>query len=114
MPHTITPLPTAAIVRIIRVRFLEDDVFEGSIPFECHENATVEDFEVDRDENLIDNVATLIEREGLTFEATGNEWAANPDGTTITNYATGEREETTAHLIGFTDDEIVTVVERVG
>jgi hypothetical protein len=111
MPHTITPLP---VVRITRVRFLEDDVFEGSIPCESYETATVEDFEVDRDEDLIESAARRIEREGLTFEATGNEWAANPDGTRITDYATGEREETTAHLIGFTDDEMIAVIDRVG
>jgi len=108
--QTITLLPT---VRINRVRFLEDDVFEGSIPRECYENARTEDFDFDR-EDAIEGAVRLIQREGLTFAATGNDWAANPDGTRITDYATGEREETTAHLIGFTMTEARAIIGQVG
>lgn len=102
-------LPTTPTVRIIRVRFLEDDVFEGSIPRECYESATVEDFEVEG----ADGAAAIIQREGLSFDATGTDWAANPDGTVITDYATGEREEVTAHLYGFDANDIAAIVEWV-
>jgi len=108
--QTVTLLPT---VRITRVRFLEDEVFEGSIPSECYENARSEDFDFDR-EDAVEGAVRVIESEGLTFAATGNDWAANPDGTTITNYATAEREETTAHLIGFTVEETNAIIEQVG
>jgi hypothetical protein len=97
-------------VRITTVTFLEDEVFEGDIPRECYEAARSEDFECDD----IDEAVRAIQREGLTFEATGNEWAANPDGSTITNYATAERAEVTAHLHGFSDADAAAIMERVG
>lgn len=111
MTETITPLPT---VRITRVRFYEDDVFEGSIPRDCYDDAVVEDFDFDRDEDLIESAVRRIQMEGLTFAATGNEWAANPDGSAIIDYATARREEATATLIGFTEDEARAIIERVG
>ena len=107
---TATPLPT---VRITHVRFLEDDVFEGDIPREAYENAVSEDYDFDR-EDAVEGAVRVIQREGLTFSATGNDWAANPDGTVIVDYATAEREETTAHLIGFTADETAAIIEQVG
>lgn len=58
--------------------------------------------------------ADLIRSEGLTFSATGNEWAANPDGSYISNYATGERCETSAHLSGFPDRVLSAIREVVG
>ena len=97
-------------VRITTVTFLEDEVFEGDIPRECYEAARTEEYEVDD----IDEAVRVIEREGLTFAATGNEWAANPDGSTIVNYATAEREEVTAHLRGFSDADTDAIIERVG
>jgi hypothetical protein len=108
---TVTLLPT---VRITRVRFLEDEVFEGSLPHGTYENARSEDFDFDADDDAVEGAVRVIQREGLTFAATGNDWAANPDGSRITDYATAEREETTAHLIGFTDAQIVAIVEAVG
>ena len=107
---TATPLPT---VRITRVRFLEDDVFEGDLPREAYETAVSEDYDFDR-EDAVEGAVRLIQREGLTFSATGNDWAGDPDGSTIVNYATAEREEATAHLIGFTADETAAIIEAVG
>ena len=83
-------------VKVITVTFMEDDVFEGSIPRECYENARVDWYDVDSAVEAAD----LIKREGLSFKATGAGWAANPDGSVIVNYSTGEREEVTAHLFG--------------
>jgi len=97
-------------VRITTVTFLEDEVFEGSLPREAYENAGVEDFEVDD----LEEAVRVITYCGLTFSATGNDWAANPDGSTITNYATGEREEVTAHLNGFNPFDVEAIIEQVG
>src|SRR3982751_2184423 len=108
MTETMTPLPT---VRITRVRFYPEDVFEGSIPRECYDNAETDDFDFDRDEDLIESAVRLIQTEGLTFAATGNDWAADPDGSRIVEYATGRCEETTAALIGFTEDETRAIIE---
>jgi hypothetical protein len=57
--------------------------------------------------------AALIKAEGLTFSATGNDWAANPEGSYVSNYATGERCETSAHLSGFPDRVVNAIIEAV-
>ena len=97
-------------VKIIRVRFLEDEVYEGSIPMKSFDNAIVESFECDD----IDEAVRAITREGLTFAATGADWAAHPDGSQIIDYATAEREDVTAHIESFSDDDAALIVERVG
>lgn len=80
-----------------RVHFLEDVALEiGDIPMDDI-RTTVHD-----DLTAVEAVR-LIYREGLTFAATGNDWAADPDGSRIVNYATGERVEESAHLSGFPD-----------
>lgn len=104
---TTTPIGT---VKVVRVRFLEDEVYDGGIPQACYDNAIVEEFECDD----IDEAVRVLQREGLTFSATGNEWAGNPDGSTIIDYATAEREDATAHLDTFSDEDIATIIERVG
>jgi hypothetical protein len=97
-------------VTLITVSFLEDEIFEGSLPHECHETARVEDFEADD----IEEAVRIIQRAGLTFEATGNVWAGNPDGSTIVDYATARREEVTAHLKRFTPAQVDAIIEQVG
>ena len=97
-------------VKIIRVRFLEDDVYDGDIPLASYENAITEEYECDD----VDEAVRAIQREGLTFGATGNDWAGNPDGTTIIDYATAEREDATAHLDSFSDEDAAAIIERVG
>lgn len=67
------------------------------------------------DELTAREAADLIRRHGLTFAASGTLWAANPDRSYISNYATGERVETTAHPSGFPTrvlDAIIAVVDR--
>jgi len=106
--------PTTPTVRIIEVRFLEDEVYDGGIPQACYDNARVEDFDCDGDGNRIRAAIRAIERAGCTFAATGTDWAADPDGSYTSNYATGERVETTAHLYGFSDLAVATIMARVG
>jgi hypothetical protein len=103
---TLTPIPT---VRLYRTRFFEADVWEGGYPTD---DVRTEDFDC-RDEPVEDAVR-VIQREGLTFAATGNAWAAHPDGTQIIDYGTGQREEVTAHLLGFTARQCAAIVEQVG
>jgi len=102
-----TPIGT---VKVITVSFLEDEVYEGSIPRKCYDETRVEEYECDD----VDEAVKVIEREGLTFAATGNDWAANPDGSFIANYATGERHEVTAHIDSFSDEDAAAIIERVG
>jgi len=100
----------AGIVRIIRVTFLESDVYEGSIPASAYEDAVEEEYVCD---HWMDAVNRL-QCEGLTFSATGNDWAANPDGSVIVDYATGRREEVTAHLSTFSAYHEAEIIEAVG
>ncbi len=97
-------------VKVSTVSFLEDDVFEGDIPRDAYDDATVEEFEVDS----VEEAVRVIQREGLTFAATGNDWAANPDGSVIVNYATARREEVTAHLHGFSEADETAIIATVG
>lgn len=98
------------VVKVTTVRYFEDEVFEGSIPRERYDNATTEIFEVDD----IEEAVQVFTSRGLTFAATGNDWAANPDGSYISDYRLGERVEETARLEGFTDEQIRTIVAAVG
>jgi hypothetical protein len=105
--------PTTPTVRIIRVRFLEDEVYDGGIPQASYDNATVEDFECDAPD-VIDEAVRALERAGVTFAATGTTWAADPDGSYVSDYGTAERTETTGHLYGFTARQCAAIVGRVG
>ena len=62
----------------------------------------------------IDEAVTLLTSGGLSFAATGTDWAALPDGSYISDYATGERREVTAHLDGFTHAAVAAIVPAVG
>lgn len=62
----------------------------------------------------IEEAVGAIRDMGTDFAASGGDWAANPDGSTIINYATGEREEVSAHLIAMTDDQAIAIEEEVG
>jgi hypothetical protein len=95
------------LIVIHRTYFLEEDVWEGDFP---RDNVRTETFECDD----VDDAVRIINREGLTFGASGSDWAANPDGTRITNYTTAERVEETAHIKGgaWTEDEIAEIMDR--
>lgn len=78
-----------------RVRFLEDDVHDGDV----HPDDKRTDVEAwEAGELTAREAVDRIRREGLTFAATGGSWAADPDGSRIVDYGTGEREEVSAHL----------------
>jgi hypothetical protein len=62
----------------------------------------------------LSEAARIIEREGLSFSATGSDWAADPDGSYAVNYATGEECETSAFLSGFSDRAISAIIRKVG
>lgn len=94
-------------VTIRRLYYLEDDIRDGDVP---RDDERVETY----DELTAHDAVDLIMREGLTFAATGNDWAANPDGSRIVDYATAKREETTAHLAGFSPRVLDAIKEVVG
>lgn len=107
-------------VKIIETRFTEDEIavrnehgdveWYADVPYDDEHMR-----ETEYDDLTAREAADLIRRRGLTFEATGNDWAADPDGSYISDYATGERTETSAHLSGFPDrvlNAIMTAVDR--
>jgi hypothetical protein len=75
------------------IRTTYTDVFEGD-PVNPDTSITlVEDLEL---HEAID----LCRKHGVSFAATGNQWAADPDGSHVIDYATGEVEEITIHPQG--------------
>lgn len=94
-------------VTIYRVYFREEDIHDGDIP---RDNVWTDVF-TDLD---VSEAADILIREGLSFAATGTGWAADPDGSFISNYRTGERCETTGCLAEFSDTEISEIIARVG
>lgn len=93
-------------VTIHRSYFTEEEVWEGDAPrtveTEVHDGLTARE------------AADMLTREGLTFAATGNDWAADPDGSRIVNYGTGLREETSGHLSDFPDRVAAAIADAVG
>lgn len=59
----------------------------------------------------VEEAVEAIRMAGLTFE--GAEWASDPDGSQILDYATGEQETATAHLYGWTPEEVEAIVTAV-
>ena len=78
---------------IHRTRFLEDEIMDGDYLGGEHTTTDTQEFDGSASE-----VARIIRNAGLDFAATGSDWAANPDGSYISNYATGERVAESAHL----------------
>ena len=72
------------------------------------------------DENVIpcddtDEAIEALKRHGVDFASTGSDWAADPDGSFVSNYGTGEQVAVTGHLVGaWTPQEITSIQERVG
>lgn len=94
-------------VTFYNVYFMEDDIVDGDFPRD--------DTRTDVYTGLtVEEAAGLISREGLTFAATGADWAADPDGSRIVNYATGRRVEVSAHVEGANKHEERRLVELVG
>lgn len=95
------------IVKTIETRFLEDDVVDGDYP----RDDTREDV-AECDDAA--EAARLIMSMGLSFAASGTDWAADPDGSRTVDYRTGMRAEISAHLSGWTDAETAEIIAAVG
>lgn len=98
---------TRGTVTVHAVHFLEDDIHDGDYPRDDTRTTVYDDV-------TAREAADIIRREGLSFAATGNDWAANPDGSYVSNYATGERVEESAHLSGFHPRVEAAIISAVG
>ena len=86
--------------RRITQRFWEYIGDDESAPGDTF-NADMAPHTVDDEHFTFDSVADLVDavrRDGVTFDATGNDWASDPDGSQIIDYATAEREAVSWHF----------------
>lgn len=66
-------------------------------------NLDVMPHHVDGETLTFDSVADLVasvRADGVTFDATGYDWASDPDGSHIIDYSTAERETVSWHFDG--------------
>lgn len=90
-----------------RTYFLEDEISDG-------EYGPTETETADYAADDIAEAARWIAEEGLTFAATGTDWAGDPDRSQIVNYETGRRVEVSAHLNDATPAQVAAIAELVG
>jgi hypothetical protein len=101
---------TGYAVRLIRTTFLESEVFEGDY---LNAPSTETEIRVYDGMHLTDMVR-MCRDNGLTFEASGNDWASNPDGSQIVDYREGRREEVTFHFVDVPERLQLAVIDAVG
>jgi hypothetical protein len=100
-------MSTTGTVTIYRSYYLTDSIYDGSVAYH----------RIDKEEHEsvhASEAARLLSDAGLSFAATGNTWAADPDGSYTANYATGEECETSGHLEGFAPRLHAAIAEKVG
>lgn len=88
-------------IETTRVVFLEDDVWEGSLPREAYDNARTETEDIEPEVPglfALALAAVRALREAGTTEDNGT-WFSDPEGSYVSNYYTGERTETSARFL---------------
>lgn len=95
-------------VNIYRTYFLVDEIVDGDY-FGAPNTHTVEDHAVGNASEL----ARVIKSEGLTFAASGGEWAANPDGSYCSDFRLGQQCEVSAHFASDVPERIANAIRRV-
>jgi hypothetical protein len=94
------------LVKVYTLAYLPEDVYDGDIDAD----STEESYFVDD----VDEAVKIISGFGLSFEASGSDWAADPDGSYTSNYGTGEEISRSAHLMYFTAAQERAIIARVG
>lgn len=113
----------ARLVTFYRTRYMPEDVHDGDIPRDDTDEdiVTCEPDRWDREDGLtpIDlAVKALVEEESCVSPSTmpgfhTGLWYSHIDGSAELNPYTGEREERSGHLSGFTEDEEREIHKRV-
>ena len=88
--------------RRIAARFFEYIGEDESTPGDTF-NLDAMPHSVDDETLTFDSIADLVDavrRDYVTFTATGTDWASDPDGSQIIDYATAERESVSWHFDG--------------
>lgn len=103
-------------------RFLEEDIVDGDIVSDDWAEETV-DIVPDEDATAIDLAVEFLSDRGLTEpscapipapEHCSGLWFSHVDGSFVSNHYTGERIAETAHLNGFSAEQIHAIARRVG
>lgn len=98
---------TGRLLVVLRAYFKPEDVHEGSVSYWRTVTDTVPDV-------TPREVVSKIEALGLSFEDSLSDVARNPDGSYVSDYATGERCETSAWLVGFSPLVLSVIRSSVG
>jgi hypothetical protein len=116
-PHSRPDGKRCVFVRVFRRRFTEDDICDGDIDYrDVSEEVTdclADPCRDDSDATPVTLAVAAIDaaycggKYGFSsypyFDPSG--WWLHPDGSYTVDYGTGMREEPSAHLYGFTEDE---------
>lgn len=109
-------LPASGTVRVLRMRgTIDDDGSGGSEWFPSEVDDDGKPVPYDDTTTQVENTA---EAARLVLDAGCSEVDSapsfyDPDGSRVVNYRTGEREEVSAHLDGFTPDQLEDIATRV-
>jgi hypothetical protein len=115
-PHNRTDGTRCVFIRVFKLRFFPEDVYEGDIDY----SDTIEEIVDCLPEDGTDDTIVSLAVDGLPCgepsEMPGFSpglWYSDPDGSQTVDYYTGEREEISGHLYGFTDQEQLEVWQQV-
>lgn len=119
-PHDVPGTGRRCVAVVIWHRnFMPDDVCDGDVRYRSeNRDVTVMDFD-EWSDDVDAQCVMLLDSEGITeysasdFQEHDSAWYSHADGSEILDHYTGERQERTAHLHGFTLDERRKVWERV-
>lgn len=94
-------------VLITRAYFSIDDIADGDIEYR---DIVTEVVPADDAESAAEIICDL----GLSFAATGADWAVSPDGAQIANFRSGIFEEVTARIVADSDSVLAAVRNLAG
>jgi hypothetical protein len=102
----------APSIRILRQRYLPEDVYEGDVAYRDTEDEVHTYDPAEHGDDPVEWAHGLVSGEGLVSEE-GTHWFPHPDGGYDTDYSTGERLEPSAHPEGFTDEQLAALHQRL-
>ena len=116
-PHNRPDGRRCVFVMIYRRRYLPEDVVDGDITsddvseqvIDCLPDADQSETPAELASEALDDVGG----EPSNYPWCPGSWYSHPDGSVTVNYYTGEREEPSGHLYGFTMDEEQAVWELI-
>lgn len=122
-PHARPEGQPCYFVRVYRTRYLPEDVVDGEIngrddnTTEETLDCTPEPWEVEEGITAVDKAVEALSdayvSEPSSYPWCAGSWYNNVDGSYVTNHYTGEREEPSGHLYGFTPEEEEEIYRKI-